>query len=136
VIDKIFNSLEEMDGECYERAVNWFSFHLLNTSYKWDWPRWFVSFHFMCFFVRSVNLFIYLLFGIIIREHVKDLESSNPKRIFLEAIMEKMMRSSYYEMIKKQIPPNFHQFIPPKPEPTFAFQNGNNSFPLNCLLKC
>ena len=59
------------------------------------------------------------------REYVIDSTKSSDqaKKIFLSEVFEKTMRLSYYEMLKKQIPPQFHVFFPPKPETFFPYSD-------------
>jgi nuclear cap-binding protein subunit 1 len=39
-IDRIFERIPQMDRECRDRFSDWFSLHLSNFDFRWDWNSW------------------------------------------------------------------------------------------------
>jgi len=92
-IESIWEKIESMDFEAFDRFTSWFSYHLSNTDYKWPWAAW---------------------------EYILKSRPDSIKCTFVKEILEKGMRLSYYERVKKSIPEEFHIFMPDKP--TFYFK--------------
>lgn len=36
----MFGRIQEMDTSCWRQLARWFSFHLGNTKFSWNWPYW------------------------------------------------------------------------------------------------
>jgi len=92
-IESIWEKIESMDFEAFDRFTSWFSYHLSNTDYKWPWAAW---------------------------DYILKLRPDSIKSTFVREVLEKGMRLSYYERVKKTVPEEFHVFMPDKP--TFYFK--------------
>lgn len=92
-INTIFSRLEELDVECAHRFVNWFSHHLSNFDWKWNWIDW----------IECVNNQTGVAFHI------------------ASEIISKCIRLSYFEKIKKLLPDEMSPLLPPKPMPFCKF---------------
>ena len=40
VIYTVFERIDDMDVECQNRFTSWFSHHLSNFDYRWNWAAW------------------------------------------------------------------------------------------------
>lgn len=96
-INAIFQKLESMDVECVDRFTSWFSHHLSNFDWKWEWNDWV--------------------------EHILKNEKS-VKYIAVTEILSKCMRLSYYDRIKKTIPDQLVPLLGEKAAPAFKFEQG------------
>ncbi|RCH93239.1 Component of the cap-binding complex (CBC), partial [Rhizopus stolonifer] len=96
----LFTKLEHVDVECIARLWNWFSHHLSNFGFQWDWEAW---------------------------SNVLTLDPNHPQVCFVRETLEKVIRLSYYERIKSVLPAPFHALIPAAaPAPNFAFKDVND----------
>ncbi|KAI0227944.1 Nuclear cap-binding protein subunit 1 [Massospora cicadina] len=94
-VDILFAKAKEMDVECVERFYTWFSQHLSNFDYKWDWGGW---------------------------ASVLDAEKFDLQRILVKETLGKLLRLSYYDRVKPTIPESFLPlFLERSPEPQFSF---------------
>ncbi|KAF9190188.1 Component of the cap-binding complex (CBC), partial [Haplosporangium sp. Z 767] len=101
-ITKLYERLDSMDVECAHRFWTWFSHHLSNFGYLWNWGEW------------SVAL---------------QLPVNHPQSIFIRETLEKTIRLSYFERIKEAVPEEFHQFIPSEaPGPTWKFESPDHPY--------
>jgi nuclear cap-binding protein subunit 1 len=99
-VKTLFDRLSLMDTECIHRLWCWFSHHLSNFGFQWDWKSW---------------------------ENVLSLDPNHPQACFIRETLEKETRLSYYERIKSIIPPNFQPLIPAvAPSPNFEYKDVNN----------
>lgn len=94
-VDILFAKAKEMDVECVERFYTWFSQHLSNFDYKWDWNGWALAL---------------------------DADKFDPQRILVKETLGKILRLSYYDRIKPTLPESFLPlFCERSPEPQFSF---------------
>ncbi|KAG0747196.1 hypothetical protein G6F57_006109 [Rhizopus arrhizus] len=106
-VKTLFDRLPFMDVECIHRLYSWFSHHLSNFGFQWDWKSW---------------------------EGVLTMDSLAPQSCFIREVLEKEIRLSYYERIKSMLPENFQTIIPvTAPAPDFKFSD--TSDPLNVKSK-
>ncbi|CAO3608326.1 unnamed protein product [Cunninghamella blakesleeana] len=100
----LFEKLAIMDVECISRLWTWFSHHLSNFGFQWDWVAW---------------------------EDSLSYDRSHPQVCFIRETLEKEIRLSYYERIKTSLPENFTPLISPQaPGPNFAYGDANHSLNL------
>lgn len=96
-VKTLFDRLACMDAECIYRLWCWFSHHLSNFGFVWDWQAW---------------------------EFVTQLDPNHPQVCFIRETLEKEIRLSYYERIKSIIPDYFHALIPAvAPGPDFKYKD-------------
>lgn len=95
-INLLFQRVEHMDAEVFTRFVTWFSHHLSNFDWKWEWRAWAPS-----------------------------LVTSEPKAGFVRETLEKMTRLSYFERIKRSLPEELYSYLPPTPTPRFRFRQND-----------
>jgi len=96
-IKTLFDRLAYMDVECIARLWGWFSHHLSNFGFQWDWKAW---------------------------SSVLTLDPNHPQACFIRETLEKEIRLSYYERIKSIIPEEFHALVPSAaPAPNFAYKD-------------
>nr|CAH8868234.1 unnamed protein product [Trichobilharzia regenti] len=84
----LFERLETMKPVCIGRFIEWVSYHLSNCSLHWSWESW------------SSSL---------------TQEPMSPQRRVITEILCRLIRFSYYENVKRQIPRSFHILLPPQP---------------------
>ncbi|KAJ3683742.1 hypothetical protein LUZ60_013969 [Juncus effusus] len=85
----LFDKITNMDMECRNRLILWFSHHLSNCQYIWPWQEW---------------------------AYVKDLPKWAPQRVFVQEVLEREIRLSYWDKIKQSIEdaPALEELLPPK----------------------
>jgi nuclear cap-binding protein subunit 1 len=106
-VKTLFDRLVDMDAECISRLWSWFSHHLSNFGFQWDWKSW---------------------------DSVLKLDPLHPQSCFIRETLEKEIRLSYYERIKSILPEEFHALVPATaPAPNFAFKDVND--PLHAQAK-
>lgn len=99
-VKTLFDRLPYMDVECIHRLWSWFSHHLSNFGFQWDWKAW---------------------------ENVLTLDPNHPQACFIRETLEKETRLSYYDRVKSFIPEEFHTLIPTTaPGPDFEYKDINN----------
>jgi len=93
----LFENLDSMNVTCFTRVVNWFSFHLNNTSFLYPWKTW----------AQAVEK-----------------EPNSPKPTFVRDILERCIRLSFRKKIEEIVQDNLTGLIPPevcvKFQPVFA----------------
>lgn len=88
-VEKIFQDSGCLDPEVFDRLSEWFSFHLSNFGYQWNWADW---------AVYADN----------------DMVERFPFRsLFCRDVLDRSVRLSYYERIRKIIPDDMAFFLPP-----------------------
>lgn len=101
--EMLFMRIDTMNVSCFDRFVNWFSYHLSNFQYRWTWEDW---------------------------DSCLSLDSEHPKPKFIREVMLKCMRLSYWQRIREILPDSFSCFIPEKTEPYYKYsQEGAASLP-------
>lgn len=77
-----------------ERLSSWFSHHLSNFDYKWNWTAW---------------------------QSVLEAPSTSLTVAFVRMTVEKLVRLSFHERVGPTLPEDFRQaFLPPEPAPHFG----------------
>lgn len=104
----LFNKMAYMDMECRTRLIFWFSQHLSNFQFIWPWQEW---------------------------AFVLDLPEWAPQRVFVQEVLEKEVRLSYWEKIKQTIEnaSGFEVLLPPKEGPTFIYNADGGDNPEHSL---
>ncbi|KAJ0175234.1 hypothetical protein K1T71_009375 [Dendrolimus kikuchii] len=90
----LFMRIDTMNVACFDRFVNWFSYHLSNFQYRWAWEDW---------------------------EGATQLEADHPKPRFIKEVLSKSLRLSYHQRIKDIVPETFAAYVPLKPEPIYKY---------------
>ncbi|CAG8487792.1 2780_t:CDS:10, partial [Acaulospora morrowiae] len=98
----LFDRLDFMDVECCYRFWNWFSHHLSNFGFVWNWKDW---------------------------ENTLQLDPLHPKVCFIRETLEKAVRYSYYDRIRTSIPDEF-LVVFPSSEPSTNFRYEDKEHPL------
>ncbi|KAG2540787.1 hypothetical protein PVAP13_9NG582600 [Panicum virgatum] len=95
-VHALFDRISNMDMECRTRLILWFSHHLSNFQFIWPWQEW---------------------------SYVKDLPKWAPQRVFVQEVLEREIRLSYFEKIKQSIEDaaELEELLPPKAGPNFKF---------------
>ncbi len=86
----LFKEIESLDAVQRLLLADWFAHHLSNFDFKWKWDEW---------------------------KQVIDQPESNPQRIFVTFVIEKMLRLSYLERVQESLPDWAHPLLPPTTEP-------------------
>ncbi|KAI0563640.1 Nuclear cap-binding protein subunit [Gracilaria domingensis] len=87
----MFQEAGDMDPESFDRLTEWFSFHLSNFGYKWNWSDWALYAD-----AEMVDKFPY-------------------RALFCKDVLRRCIRLSYYERIVGIVPQEMSFFFPPKP---------------------
>lgn len=92
----LFEKIADLDMECQTRLILWFSHHLSNFQFIWPWEEW---------------------------AYVLDLPKWAPQRVFVQEVLEREVRLSYWEKVKQSIEnaPGLEELLPPKGGPNFKF---------------
>lgn len=92
----LFERISDLDMECRIRLILWFSHHLSNFQFIWPWEEW---------------------------AYVLDLPKWAPQRVFVQQVLEREVRLSYWEKIKQSIEnaSALEELLPPKGGPNFKY---------------
>ncbi|VAH90802.1 unnamed protein product [Triticum turgidum subsp. durum] len=95
-VHALFDRISNMDTECRTRLILWFSHHLSNFQFIWPWQEW---------------------------ANVKGLPKWAPQRVFVQEVLEREIRLSYFEKIKQSIEDaaELEGLLPPKAGPNFRY---------------
>ncbi|KAF9366670.1 Component of the cap-binding complex (CBC) [Mortierella sp. NVP85] len=101
-IKRLFSRLPSMDVECAHRFWTWFSHHLSNFGYLWNWGEW---------------------------SGVLELPFDHAQANFIRESLEKAIRLSYFERLKEAVPEEFHKFMPSEaPGPSWKFESPEHPY--------
>ncbi|EPS74204.1 hypothetical protein M569_00545, partial [Genlisea aurea] len=97
-VRSLFDKIEYLDMECRNRLILWFSHHLSNFQFVWPWEEW---------------------------SYVLDLPKWAPQRVFVQEVLEREVRLSYWDRIKRSIEnaPILEELLPPKGTPNFMYSS-------------
>ncbi|XP_037491219.1 nuclear cap-binding protein subunit 1 [Jatropha curcas] len=92
----LFEKIADLDMECRTRLILWFSHHLSNFQFIWPWEEW---------------------------AYVLDLPKWAPQRVFVQEVLEREVRLSYWDKVKQSIEnaPALEELLPPKGAPNFKY---------------
>ncbi|PIN12221.1 Nuclear cap-binding complex, subunit NCBP1/CBP80 [Handroanthus impetiginosus] len=92
----LFDKIADLDMECRTRLILWFSHHLSNFQFIWPWEEW---------------------------AYVLDLPKWAPQRVFVQEVLEREVRLSYWDKIKQSIEsaPALEELLPPKGTANFTY---------------
>ncbi|XP_010521542.1 PREDICTED: nuclear cap-binding protein subunit 1 [Tarenaya hassleriana] len=97
----LFEKIADLDMECRTRLILWFSHHLSNFQFIWPWEEW---------------------------AHVLDLPKWAPQRVFVQEVLQREVRLSYWDKIKQSVEnaSALEELLPPKGGPNFkySFEDG------------
>ncbi|KAK9084179.1 hypothetical protein Scep_030650 [Stephania cephalantha] len=92
----LFEKIADLDMECRTRLVLWFSHHLSNFQFIWPWEEW---------------------------AFVLALPKWAPQRVFVQEVLEREVRLSYWDKIKQSVEnaPELEELLPPKVGSNFRY---------------
>ncbi|KAK1393168.1 nuclear cap-binding protein subunit 1 [Heracleum sosnowskyi] len=92
----LFDKIADLDMECRTRLILWFSHHLSNFQFIWPWEEW---------------------------DYVLNLPKWAPKRVFVQEVLEREVRLSYWDKVKQSIEnaPALEELLPPKGGPNLKY---------------
>ncbi|XP_051140947.1 nuclear cap-binding protein subunit 1 isoform X4 [Andrographis paniculata] len=95
-VRSLFDKISDLDMECRSRLILWFSHHLSNFQFIWPWEEW---------------------------AHVLDLPKWAPQRVFVQEVLEREVRLSYWDKVKQSIDsaPALEELLPPRGTPNFKY---------------
>ncbi|KAG8455017.1 hypothetical protein GDO86_001291 [Hymenochirus boettgeri] len=98
--EMLYTRLDTMNSSCIERFVSWFSHHLSNFQFRWNWEDW----------VDSLS---------------QDLDKPKPQ--FVREVLAKSMRLSYYQRIIDIVPATISALYPANPVSINKYGDESNS---------
>lgn len=87
-VEKMFNDARYLDPESFDRLTEWFAYHLSNFGFKWNWAEWAVYAD-----TEMVTRFPF-------------------RALFCRNVLDRIVRLSYLDRIKKLVPEDLHMFLP------------------------
>ncbi|XP_017470240.1 PREDICTED: nuclear cap-binding protein subunit 1 [Rhagoletis zephyria] len=90
----LFMRIDSMNTSCFDRFVNWFSYHLSNFKFTWSWEEW-----------DSCLL----------------LDPEHPRPKFIQEVLHKCLRLSYHQRIVEMMPEAYAKLIPVAPQPNYKY---------------
>ncbi|KAL6514040.1 Nucleic acid dioxygenase ALKBH1 [Orobanche hederae] len=95
-VRSLFDKIADVDMECRTRLILWFSHHLSNFQFIWPWDEW---------------------------AYVLDLPKWAPQRVFVQEVLEREVRLSYWDKIRQSIEtaPALEELLPPKGTTNFRY---------------
>ncbi|GLT51049.1 hypothetical protein SLA2020_244960 [Shorea laevis] len=100
-VQALFEKIADLDVECRTQLILWFSHHLSNFQFIWPWEEW---------------------------AYVLDPQKWAPQHVFVQEVLEREVRLSYWDKIKQSIEkaPALEELLPPKGGPNFKYtlENG------------
>eukprot|EP00117_Sycon_ciliatum_P050197 scpid62516/ scgid35462/ Nuclear cap-binding protein subunit 1; 80 kDa nuclear cap-binding protein len=90
----LYGRLDTMNVTCMDRFSTWFSYHLSNFQYRWSWEDW---------------------------KDVVDMDESEPKRLFVTDMLEKVVRFSYRDHLLDLLPDEFAPLVPMETIPQYRY---------------
>ncbi|XP_071450272.1 nuclear cap-binding protein subunit 1 [Hetaerina americana] len=94
----LYSRIDTMNTSCFDRFVNWFSYHLSNFQFRWSWDDW---------------------------ESSLQLDPEHPRPKFIREVLLKSLRLSYHQRIRDIMPEAFESLIPAKTEPKYKYTGEN-----------
>ncbi|MED6105957.1 Nucleic acid dioxygenase ALKBH1 [Stylosanthes scabra] len=91
----LFEKIADLDMECRTRLILWFSHHLSNFQFIWPWEEW---------------------------AYVLDLPKWAPQRVFVQEVLEREVRLSYWDKVKQSVEnaAGLEELLPPKGGPNLT----------------
>ncbi|CAM8952918.1 unnamed protein product [Rhodiola kirilowii] len=95
-VRSLFDKIAYLDTECRTRLILWFSHHLSNFQFVWPWEEW---------------------------AYVLDQPKWAPQRVFVQEVLEREVRLSYWDKIKQSIEnaPGLEELLPPRGGSNFKY---------------
>uniref|UniRef100_A0A7N0THD9 ABH1 n=1 Tax=Kalanchoe fedtschenkoi TaxID=63787 RepID=A0A7N0THD9_KALFE len=92
----LFDKIAYLDTECRTRLILWFSHHLSNFQFVWPWEEW---------------------------SYVLDQPRWAPQRVFVQEVLEREVRLSYWDKVKQSIEnaPGLEELLPPRGGSNFKY---------------
>ncbi|CAN7012240.1 hypothetical protein IGI04_012606 [Brassica rapa subsp. trilocularis] len=92
----LFEKISDLDMESRTRLILWFSHHLSNFQFIWPWEEW---------------------------SYVLDLPKWAPKRVFVQEVLQREVRLSYWDKIKQSIEnaSALEELLPAKAAPAYRY---------------
>jgi len=82
LVDRIDIGTGGLDVECLKRLGEWFSYHLSNWEFIWNWKHW--------------EIFL-------------NLDKNSGRYIFLRESLDRLIRLTYFDRIKAEVPESFSE---------------------------
>lgn len=101
------NAMYNLDHTSIDRLANWFSLHLSNFDFKWNWDKW------SCYLENS---------------------SSN-QILFIRLVLKGILNLSYRDRIIGTIPESFRLLLPPTEEINFSLNDDIKNQKVNSITK-
>ncbi|XP_028406965.1 nuclear cap-binding protein subunit 1-like [Dendronephthya gigantea] len=98
----LYERIDTMNTTCLHRFINWLSYHFSQFQYKWTWND---------------------------RITLIEEPANSPHRRFVCEVLEKCLRSSYYEFILEVVPEQLHELMPQKPDYSYRYEDNSESTP-------
>jgi MIF4G like len=132
-LNVLFHQMADLDPECVDRLVEWFSFHLCNVNLMWNWNEWNAA---MALLQRSSG-------GATSSpsssgSNTDDDESAarfdGEQQSFVRRVLAECIRLSYWKRVANTLPPDMRaHLLPPEPSPAFPYLDAEDDLSLELL---
>lgn len=99
----LFRRIDSMAPTAFDRFVWWFAYHLSNFQFRWSWEDW---------------------------DSCLQRDAEHPRPKFIQEVLQKALRLSYYDRIRDMMPETYANLIPEHPKPIYKYsEEGASSLP-------
>jgi nuclear cap-binding protein subunit 1 len=122
-VNQLYLRLGELDLEVRDRFAEWFAFHLSNFNFAWPWANWTARALGPVPAAAAAAAADGLTPGAPAQAPAAapapdtDESAAPPQRVFVQDVLSRLVRLSYWDRVRNTIPPELMPLFPPQPAP-------------------